>query len=72
MEKLIKDLKELKEVQRNNITSQYMLGLYNGIELSLAIAENRKPEYLSNTDIEVTDNLDSCDKTPEEYKKGEI
>lgn len=44
----IKNIKEIKNVQKKNLTDDYMVGLYNGMELALAIMENREPVYETN------------------------
>jgi hypothetical protein len=41
----IEILREMKDVQSHNLTDEYMIGLYNGIEYSLSILEGREPEY---------------------------
>lgn len=42
-----KKIKQIKELQKQNIENnkhdEYMVGVYNGIEISLAILENREP-----------------------------
>ena len=41
------EIRDLKEVQEKSaLSDNYNLGLYNGIELCLAILEKRAPEYL--------------------------
>ena len=35
----------LKEMQLQNITDDYSCGLHNGLELALAVVENREPEF---------------------------
>lgn len=48
LENKIKDIKEVRGIQGekgNYDYDDYMLGLYNGIELSLAILEDREPIY---------------------------
>ena len=45
---MIEKLKEVHHQQAQNGTwdyDPYMLGLYNGLELALAIMENREPLY---------------------------
>ena len=47
-ERLIK-LNEMKQVQKDamgNDPEEYMVGMYNGIEFSLCILEDREPKYL--------------------------
>jgi hypothetical protein len=46
----LKDLMKLRDVQGQNGNwnySAYMMGLYNGMELAVALAENREPVYKS-------------------------
>lgn len=48
MEEVLNKLKELKEIQgrKGNIDQgDYMVGLCNGIELSIALIEGREPIY---------------------------
>lgn len=48
MKEVLNQLKELKEMQNREGTidqGPYMVGLYNGLELSIAIIENREPIY---------------------------
>nr|DAP60045.1 MAG TPA: hypothetical protein [Caudoviricetes sp.] len=35
----------LKQMQVQNITDDYSCGLHNGLELALAVVENREPEF---------------------------
>lgn len=60
--KRIRELKRVKNVQEQNLKAEhddYMTGLYNGLELAVAIMENRKPVYLS------------CIKEPEQIENIE-
>ena len=42
----LKKIKEIKKKQAESLKSDYMIGMYNGIELCLSIIENRdKPEF---------------------------
>ena len=45
----LKNIKEIKNVQKKNLTDDYMVGIYNGMELALAIMENREPVYETKT-----------------------
>lgn len=38
-------IRMLKEMQEQNITDDYSCGLHNGLELALAVIENREPEF---------------------------
>lgn len=45
-----KQIKEIKEIQKQSLQKtqdEYMIGLYNGLEITVAILENRKPKLLS-------------------------
>ena len=47
---LVKELENLVDVQGQRgtwDTSQYMCGMFNGMELSLAILKDREPQYRS-------------------------
>lgn len=60
--KRIRELKRVKDVQEQSLKAEhddYMIGLYNGLELAVAIMENRKPVYLS------------CIKEPEQIESIE-
>ena len=45
--KKLEQIKILKNVQENNLDDNYMVGLYNGMELAVSILEDRKPKYKS-------------------------
>lgn len=45
--KKLEHIKTLKNVQENNLEDNYMVGLYNGMELAVSILEDRKPKYKS-------------------------
>lgn len=60
--KRVRELKRVKDVQEQSLKAEhddYMIGLYNGLELAVAIMENRKPVYLS------------CIKEPEQIENVE-
>lgn len=60
--KRIRELKRVKDVQEQSLKTKhddYMIGLYNGLELAVATMENRKPAYLS------------CIKEPEQIENIE-
>ena len=44
-----KEVKNIRELQKQSLeksTDDYMVGLYNGLEMATAILENREPEFL--------------------------
>lgn len=41
----IDKIREVKNIQGRSLTDSYQVGLYNGIELALAILEDRDAEY---------------------------
>ena len=45
-----KKIEQIKELQKQNIENnkhdEYMVGVYNGIEMALAILENREPIFV--------------------------
>lgn len=41
------ELVRLHDMQKQNITDEYSCGIYNGLELALAILEEREPEFVS-------------------------
>lgn len=46
----IKELERLKQIQKQTVETdktEYSAGLYNGIELALAVLQNREPNYLN-------------------------
>lgn len=40
------ELVRLHDMQKQNITDEYSCGIYNGLELALAILEKREPEFV--------------------------
>lgn len=40
-----KQIKTLLQAQETNITDDYTVGVYNGLELALAVLEDREPEF---------------------------
>ena len=46
-----KKIKQIKELQKQNIENnkhdEYMVGVYNGIEIALAMLENREPIFVN-------------------------
>lgn len=40
------ELVRLHDMQKQNITDEYSCGIYNGLELALAILEEREPEFV--------------------------
>lgn len=43
--RLIRKVKDLKDVHSQNLTDSYMVGLYNGLELAIATMEGREPVF---------------------------
>ena len=41
----IETIKNLKNIQSQNIKDDYMLGVYNGLELALSVLEEREPNF---------------------------
>lgn len=41
----IKEVKRIRDLQKQSISDEYMVGLYNGLELACAILENREPIF---------------------------
>ena len=48
---IIKVVKEISQIQKDNTQShdEYMVGLYNGLELALSYMEEREPIYIKVT-----------------------
>lgn len=45
-----KEVKNIRDLQKQSLeksTDDYMVGLYNGLEMATAILENREPEFLN-------------------------
>lgn len=45
-----KEVKNIRDLQKQSLeksTDDYMVGLYNGLEMATAILENREPEFLT-------------------------
>lgn len=58
----MKELKRIKNVQEQNLgdrKDEYVVGIYNGLELAEAIMEGREPKLVL------------CEKEPEEIKTQE-
>jgi hypothetical protein len=51
VEESLEKLKELRDVQVDFVIDGYGLGLYNGIELSIAVIEGKDPVFKDMTDI---------------------
>lgn len=45
--KQVKEVRDLQKQSLEKLTDDYMVGLYNGLEMSTAILEGREPEFLS-------------------------
>lgn len=43
--RLLHKVKLLKNTHSQSLTDSYMVGLYNGLELAIAVMENREPVY---------------------------
>lgn len=44
----VKEVKKIRKIQEKTIETNaddYMIGLYNGLEMAVAILENREPEF---------------------------
>lgn len=57
--KQVKEVRDLQKQSLEKLTDDYMVGLYNGLEMSIAILEGREPEFLS------------CVKEPEQIENIE-
>lgn len=42
----MQELVRLHNMQKQNITDEYSCGMYNGLELALAVLEEREPEFI--------------------------
>jgi hypothetical protein len=60
--KAIKDLESIKKVQEDQSLTPYNEGLYNGIELSLALLTNRVPKFLRKRLDDITTREDIQEK----------
>lgn len=45
--KQVKDIRYLQKQSLEKSTDDYMVGLYNGLEMATAILEGREPEFLA-------------------------
>lgn len=45
--KEVKNIRDLQKQSLDKSTDDYMVGLYNGLEMATAILENREPEFLA-------------------------
>ena len=50
--KKLEEAKSLLEIQRKNVTDEYMKSLYNGMELILSIFESLEPIFWSKKEVE--------------------
>ena len=64
VESRIEKLKEMQQVQHDNITDDYMQGLYNGIEYALTFFTCKEPDFI---DIK---GVKDSEKMYEEYLDG--
>lgn len=55
----------LKKMQEQNVSDDYSCGLLNGIELALAVLEERKPEFK-----EIEKEVQVIDRTNEKQQTG--
>ena len=55
----------LKKIQEQNVNDEYSCGLLNGIELALAVLEERKPEFK-----EIEKEVQIIDRTNEKKQTG--
>jgi hypothetical protein len=55
----------LKKIQEQNTNDEYSCGLLNGIELALAVLEERKPEFK-----EIEKETQAIDRTNEKKQTG--
>lgn len=44
--KQVKDIRDLQKQSLEKSADDYMVGLYNGLEMAVAIMENREPAFL--------------------------
>ena len=44
--KKVKNIRDLQKQSLGKSTDDYMVGLYNGLEMATAILENREPEFI--------------------------
>jgi hypothetical protein len=61
---MIEKMKEMLEIQGSEGNwnyDQYMLGLYNGMEFMLSIAENREPIYKDTPEQWLSDKQIDCE-----------
>lgn len=42
----VKNIRDLQKQSLDKLTDDYMVGLYNGLEMAAAILENREPVFL--------------------------
>lgn len=48
----VKEVKKIRKIQEKTIETNaddYMIGLFNGLEMAVAILENREPEFIVTT-----------------------
>jgi hypothetical protein len=62
--KQVKDIRDLQKQSFEKSTDDYMVGLYNGLEMATAILEGREPVFVSKLN-----ETQVIDKTDEEEEK---
>lgn len=46
LSKALKQFKQVQELHKENIRNEYSRGLYNGLELAMALMTNKEPKYV--------------------------
>lgn len=62
----IDKIKDMIKIQKNCLTENYMVGLYNGLELARAIIEDNEPEYQDTFSTPKGKSVDKLSKKKEE------
>jgi len=72
-EKAVDELRKIHKIQRDcgSLEDQYMLGLYNGLEMALSIAEDREPVFEPGKKKEPTYTQSEVDRLIREARERE-
>lgn len=45
VEKILKEIKDMRDIQQDSLTDDYMIGLYNGLLLAISVIEGKEPDF---------------------------
>lgn len=72
----IKQIKQIRDLQKTTVDTtpdDYMVGLYNGLEMAVAILEKREPDFLYCVgDAEVIEGMEEIERVGRTVASGVI